>query len=60
MYTGLCSDVGKEQDIIGNPHLLQLRRAASRALGHVIGEGRCIALCSCERGAQPSYNKLCP
>ena len=31
-----CSDVGKEQDIIRKPHLLQLPRTVSRALGRVI------------------------
>ena len=29
----VCSGVGKEQEIIGNPRLLQLRRSVSRALG---------------------------
>ena len=32
----VCSDVGKERDIIRNPHLLQLPRTVSRALGRVI------------------------
>ena len=31
-----CSDVGKEQDIIRKPRLLQLPRTVSRAIGHVI------------------------
>ena len=35
-----CSDVGKEQDIIRNPHLLQLPRTVSRALGHVIEDSQ--------------------
>ena len=50
--------VGKEQEIIGDPRLLQLRRTVSRALGQVLGENQIEATRSCEQHAQPSYNKF--
>lgn len=39
-FTKRCSGVGKEQDIIRNPRLLQLRRTVSRALGRVIEDSQ--------------------
>ena len=40
VFVEVCSDVGKERDIIRKPPLLQLPRPVSRALGHVIEEGQ--------------------
>jgi hypothetical protein len=55
-----CSAVGKEQDLIEDPHLLQLRRTVSRALGTVAEEDSDSTHHPHEQHVQVSHNKSVP